>query len=1243
MPSLLQSILAVDTDGDWVRDDVFVVLVNAKLTDAGEKAVKIKDVAAVFSADDTIIMGGSVAKQSFFHPAGANTVRHSYCVNVHRPEQRRRGGIACICDAAPSSSPHEHCTKCPAWGFPPGPRWANLEGTGRWKPEKKSESSSKDQMDQSTDDAPDEDTAPAPPQPPQPIKRPKAASPMRSSSVRGASAPQRARLEPKPPADDSVLKSVMAQRDAWEKESARLMKALHVEQRKNERLTTENSNLMKDVRDCAEAMVHRMDKAELEKVRAEAVALRREVAELEAEKKVMGSACAAAASELMQTCAAGEYEARGKFQDELAQGLLDIAKTHSAKPKDAIETFMNADQELVMRDAPSELQKLAETSPAAGALVGAVKTLVISKAARLQLKRMAAAARDRRMIQMNYSKKTDGSYRYPEKIGGAALLAATSSKECSMALKTLVIISLLVSTRSKGKSIMALGFAISMSMSFLGRITSYGLSLASMMCLSSSYATVFNWKKKLAAAAEATYLARITKLLAASAMGAIIIGFDNYAVLQFLRNPDGSAFTSVIPTITILLFLVPSRPGFDLRTDARRPPASTPANGASFVPRVSIFLEANKAAILPKGPTMAVDVSGIAEFGKDTFPVGDDGSGCGRLRDFKVLKSLLEKSSSFRGFLYTIVAAITVLFLNLGVPQLDRLVLVDPEPALLHDLATCLVPDAVANMAVLLSPFHLQKHLLEGWFCDPHDLVQLWSKICVQLSYKSAAMASANASRGRQADELFERMQVDDEESDADSDGAAAAPRPEDSDGEEDAAAEDPEGTFGAVLEVDGEAVDNGDEEIVLAAVIAKKGAEAAAPEPATLNTGGSSSKAKALVKARYGALLFIVHFLWAVWLGDDVRGGAMDVAVSFFPGAAAATARGESKDAIRAAALSWACTTSTGFLYLWNFFDNELRFCVVPFHDWAVRGSVIAVYQHMATYFSMLIYYVNGAKWKLARIPLWLISIMGQALYRRARRPDILRVVGRTSLHANDVFVENTNSVLARYIKSFYKIEFRHVEEASLLMNIRWAFSAAIRALLGSKRAPSRSEQDFNARTAASERYKARRERFGSWLLAQFRRQLQLPPTEQLKPPIQKVRIGFENSKIFLDRFATRAAQAAWPTVKKSATATAAERADAAQQQADEQRAAFANVGASMTRTAFDEMVVMTNKVPLVKFAKKIGLDVKIVDSSTGKKKDMGKLDLQQLLLTKFRSVVFVEPPREPDSDGEEEPMPPA
>ncbi|KAH8097451.1 hypothetical protein JL720_342 [Aureococcus anophagefferens] len=1100
MPSLLQSILAVDTDGDWVRDDVFVVLVNAKLTDAGEKAVKIKDVAAVFSADDTIIMGGSVAKQSFFHPAGANTVRHSYCVNVHRPEQRRRGGIACICDAAPSSSPHEHCTKCPAWGFPPGPRWANLEGTGRWKPEKKSESSSRDQMDQSTDDAPDEDTAPAPPQPPQPIKRPKAASPMRSSSVRGASAPQRARLEPKPPADDSVLKSVMAQRDAWEKESARLMKALHVEQRKNERLTTENSNLMKDVRDCAEAMVHRMDKAELEKVRAEAVALRREVAELEAEKKVMGSACAAAASELMQTCAAGEYEARGKFQDELAQGLLDIAKTHSAKPKDAIETFMNADQELVMRDAPSELQKLAETSPAAGALVGAVKTLVISKAARLQLKRMAAAARDRRMIQMNYSKKTDGSYRYPEK----------------------------------------------------------------------------NWRR---------------------------------------RAPSGDELQG-----------------------------------------------ANKAAILPKGPTMAVDVSGIAEFGKDTFPVGDDGSGCGRLRDFKVLKSLLEKSSSFRGFLYTIVAAITVLFLNLGVPQLDRLVLVDPEPALLHDLATCLVPDAVANMAVLLSPFHLQKHLLEGWsarrvcadrrrartrfprrFCDPHDLVQLWSKICVQLSYKSAAMASANASRGRQADELFERMQVDDEESDADSDGAAAAPRPEDTDGEEDAAAEDPEGTFGAVLEVDGEAVDNGDEEIVLAAVIAKKGAEAAAPEPATLNTGGSSSKAKALVKARYGALLFIVHFLWAVWLGDDVRGGAMDVAVSFFPGAAAATARGESKDAIRAAALSWACTTSTGFLYLWNFFDNELRFCVVPFHDWAVRGSVIAVYQHMATYFSMLIYYVNGAKWKLARIPLWLISIMGQALYRRARRPDILRVVGRTSLHANDVFVENTNSVLARYIKSFYKIEFRHVEEASLLMNIRWAFSAAIRALLGSKRAPSRSEQDFNARTAASERYKARRERFGSWLLAQFRRQLQLPPTEQLKPPIQKVRIGFESSKIFLDRFATRAAQAAWPTVKKSATATAAERADAAQQQADEQRAAFANVGASMTRTAFDEMVVMTNKVPLVKFAKKIGLDVKIVDSSTGKKKDMGKLDLQQLLLTKFRSVVFVEPPREPDSDGEEEPMPPA
>lgn len=121
--------------------------------------------------------------------------------------------------------------------------------------------------------------------------------------------------------------------------------------------------------------------------------------------------------------------------------------------------------------------------------------------------------------------------------------------------------------------------------------------------------------------------------------------FDNYALLEFSKLPDGGALTTTINTITVLAWPIPSEKAY-LSTDPERLPAMKRVDDPALYSRIRKFFSENKTRLVPTGRDFRLDFSALGPFDRTMFPCLDDGPA--RLSDFVVLPSIEAKSSSVR-------------------------------------------------------------------------------------------------------------------------------------------------------------------------------------------------------------------------------------------------------------------------------------------------------------------------------------------------------------------------------------------------------------------------------------------------------------------------------------------------------------------------------------------------------------------------------------------------------------------
>jgi hypothetical protein len=696
--------------------------------------------------------------------------------------------------------------------------------------------------------------------------------------------------------------------------------------------------------------------------------------------------------------------------------------------------------------------------------------------------------------------------------------------------------------------------------------------------------------------------------------------------------------TTTVSTITMLAWAIPEDKPATLSTDEDRLPAMARVDDPELYTRLRDFFIDSKDRLVSKKHNFSLVFDALGPFQREMFPHTDDGEA--RLSDYIVMPSLEAKSSSVRDTAYAVFATMHAFRADLPCARVDVPLVVDSEPARIIDKLSVIddMYDCVSNHIVLMAIFHLQKHLLEASFCDPHNFVYFWVDILVSLDYRAEAMETTSkgmkSSLSRDDDDEVEGLELEGDE--------AALDPTEDGSVLEVVTAEGVtpvESTAEALLTARMEMEEESDEEDSVDDDGAGEPSSAAAPK-----TGGLSHKEKQKMKVKYEKLLSIAQLLLVVWdkqAAPDVDNCAAREAVVEKVRVAYREAFSESAAGVdESVVIEWACKMSPEFQHLWNQMDNELRMMIEPFKAWVIHGDALPVHAHLAPFILLLIYYVNMKNWKQAKTPTWVIMYLAQTLYRwhgkeGKNRRDIMAAFGCWCKHVNDLNVELTNSVLRRSISRYLKATFKTVLDASMMINPRRAVAYGMSKLIGSKKKATKSEVERNEERAKSTRFSDAREKVRRELLRKTDFALAVAlgkKASEMPRPKNKLVIGFEAVPAFLDqielasnsdRFKT------WPPKRKQ-RGTFVERKQAERDKEESRDKHAAKLQNNLTY----KDILTAGATKLMDMAKTVMTsdEYRKTDETTGKRRALRKGELQELFLSKF-GLVRPAPRRRPES----------
>ncbi|KAJ1448191.1 hypothetical protein M885DRAFT_501204 [Pelagophyceae sp. CCMP2097] len=750
----------------------------------------------------------------------------------------------------------------------------------------------------------------------------------------------------------------------------------------------------------------------------------------------------------------------------------------------------------------------------------------------------------REKTQIFYSRNADGTLcRTPH--SAAELEQLRDARDAKLTTQLLLIVDVIISARTNGRRVGVVSFLLSLVVTSVGKLTQFAQTFATCLAVTSSHVTSNQYVRTVQARWKEHYRAQ----LAATAAAGYIFIFDNYAYLQFLKTPGalGVGLASTIPTITMLVKGIPFGKPAKLSVDPDRLPAMERALS---------------------------------------------------LKSFTVLPSLSAKSSSIKDTAFVVLAFIHDFCAVVGdLRKADQIITVDSEPFNIFDRLSVIVGmyKCVSSVFATLAPFHLQKHLLENYFCDPHKFVYFWAPMLVMLDYRAEHMVTTSRGMKTSLGVSLEAPEFEEEE-------------------DEDALGR---GDDGAILEIHsalGVAPVEHTHESLLAARIdmqdedgedaeelraSEDGEDAEEPRAAAAGpkTCGVSHKEKSQTKVKYERLLFISQLLFVVWsAGSAVDNCGLREAVV-----------DKTREAYRNALL--------GTVY-----DDERT-------AWIIHDDALPVHAHLGAYVLLVVYNVNAKNWKAAKTPRWVISYLGQTLYRwfgkdGKNRQDVIPALGCICKSINDVFVENTNSIMRRSIQQHQTVTFEDIQAAATMIGPIRAISKGLRTMTGSTAKASKSELERNEDRAKGPRFSEARRKVGAELLRMFIRALEvaagLKAAETAREP-NAMEVGFESLPAIVEHMAATTASskfAEWPETRGPRRGVA-ERPAVVREKAAERAKEHSKLQGTLTHA----VVKATKATDLLKMAKTCCTpdEWRTMDEKTGKWRQLKKVELVELFLEKF------------------------
>jgi hypothetical protein len=222
-------------------------------------------------------------------------------------------------------------------------------------------------------------------------------------------------------------------------------------------------------------------------------------------------------------------------QQRLERGL-DLIQAKASDSKSAVKTYLDEAGNPKQTSASALLEETRKLDPDAAFLLDLISCLLRGPSYHATSRRIAGAISEEKGIRLNYNKDKDDEYAYPEH-SKDDLLVRRDRRDAKLATQVLVVTDTFISARSGGRKVGFIGFLLAMCLTAVGCLTQLGQSFASAVSVMPGSTACYEWAQTLRlrwfAFYHAYFLAHVT-------LAGILFIFDNYALLEFAKTPDGA-------------------------------------------------------------------------------------------------------------------------------------------------------------------------------------------------------------------------------------------------------------------------------------------------------------------------------------------------------------------------------------------------------------------------------------------------------------------------------------------------------------------------------------------------------------------------------------------------------------------------------------------------------------------------------------------------------------------------------
>jgi hypothetical protein len=275
--------------------------------------------------------------------------------------------------------------------------------------------------------------------------------------------------------------------------------------------------------------------AQLEATRANAVTASEMLALAAVQKAAIGKDLAQARSliEVQKRVIAGRDQ---HVQRRLEHGL-DLLQKAASDSNRGVEVYLEETGKPKEESAPALLEKARGQGQDAAFLLDLIRSLLRRASYHAKTRRIVAAIGRGVGIRLFYNTPKDGGdYVYPEH-SKEELEVSRDRREAKLATQVLFVADTFISARTGGRKIGFIGFLLAMCFTAVGGLSQLGQSFASAASVMAGQQTCYKWAQSVRAKWWAFY---ITYFIMHVTIDGIVFVFDNYALLEFAKTPDGA-------------------------------------------------------------------------------------------------------------------------------------------------------------------------------------------------------------------------------------------------------------------------------------------------------------------------------------------------------------------------------------------------------------------------------------------------------------------------------------------------------------------------------------------------------------------------------------------------------------------------------------------------------------------------------------------------------------------------------